>query len=71
MGELQLGLIASPWRGSKMLRLAAQVQARTQQLAGGCWQVEQLLGRTHGLNLSARRCERQAAHQARARDFRL
>ena len=35
-----------------MLRLAAQVQARTQQLTAGR-QRKQLLVRTHGLNLSA------------------
>jgi hypothetical protein len=66
MGELQLGLIASPWRGSKMLRLAAQVQARTQQLAAECGHVEQLLNRTHGLNLAAGRSETQAVHQTSA-----
>ena len=66
MGELQLGLIASPWRGSKMLRLAAQVQARTQQLAGECRQVEQMLVRTHGLNLSAGRRETQEVHHSGA-----
>ena len=67
MGELQLGLIASPWRGSKMLRLAAQVQARTQQLAAESWHDEQLLNRTHGLNLAAGRRETQAVHQTGAR----
>lgn len=35
-----------------MLRLAAQVQARTQQLAAANGQGEQLLNRTHGSNLT-------------------
>jgi hypothetical protein len=37
----------------RLLRLAAQVQARTQQLATAKGQGEQLLNRTHGPNLAA------------------
>jgi hypothetical protein len=48
-----------------MLRLAAQVQARTQQLTTRCGQGKQLLVRTHGLNLAARCGQRQAAPRIR------
>jgi|GEM_PF-1467824 hypothetical protein len=40
-------------RGEECCALAAQVQARTQQLAAEEGQGEQLLDRTHGRNLTA------------------
>lgn len=43
------------WRGGGVLRLAAQVQARTQQLAAEEGQDDQLLGRTHGVESSSSR----------------
>jgi hypothetical protein len=46
-------MAASPWRSGRLVRLAAQVQARTQQLAAAKGQSEQLLDRAHGPNLTA------------------
>jgi hypothetical protein len=46
-----------------MLRLAAQVQARTQQLTAEGGQRKQLLVRTHGLNLAAGTSETQGCRQ--------
>jgi hypothetical protein len=48
-----------------MLRLAAQVQARTQQLTAEGGQRKQLLVRTHGLNLAAAASETQDCRQIR------
>ena len=48
-----------------MLRLAAQVQARTQQLTARDGHRKQLLVRTHGLNLAAAVSETQGCRQIR------
>ena len=48
-----------------MLRLAAQVQARTQQLTARDGQRKQLLVRTHGLNLAAAVSETQGRREIR------
>jgi hypothetical protein len=48
-----------------MLRLAAQVQARTQQLTAGGGQRKRLLVRAHGLNLAAGTSETQGCREMR------